>query len=285
MRVEGAPFWAMATGPEKGPLALFLHGFPDVPSTWEPVMERFAKTGYRCVAPWMRGYAPSTLEGPFDLERLGRDVLAIAHELAPRRRVFLVGHDWGAAATWWAMMRAGHAKFAAATTIAVPHPRLFARALRSPMQLMRSRYMAFFQVAGVAERSLDREYIEELWRRWSPGWEPDSAHLDEVERTLRESVYAPLGYYRAMLRPRRLVWLRFVDSERAMVHTPTLHLHGLDDGCIGADLARGQERFFDDVPHRLELLHGAGHFAHLERPDAVAERAIRFFRVHAPEAA
>ena len=116
LALEEGTFGALATGPEKGPLALFLHGFPDLPTTWSPVMERFAARGYRCVAPFLRGYAPSTTEGPFHVDQLARDVLAFARELSPRRAAFVLGHDWGAAATWFAAMREG-AFIAAATTV------------------------------------------------------------------------------------------------------------------------------------------------------------------------
>ncbi|MCA9610795.1 MAG: alpha/beta fold hydrolase [Myxococcales bacterium] len=276
LRVDDAPFAALATGPADGPVALLLHGFPDLPGSWTPVMERLARRGYRCVAPWLRGYPPSTTDGPFGLDRLARDALALARELSPRAPVFLLGHDWGAAITWFAAMKAPQ-RIAAALTASVPHPVAFARSLvREPTQLWRSRYMLALQV-----RSIDRAGLERLWRRWSPGLEPPAAHLDAVEATLREGGDAALEYYRAIPRPTRLEWLRFIDRDRATVRTPMLYLHGLDDGCIGPGSARGQERLVE-APYRMEILPGAGHFLQLEKPDEVADRAARFFETYAP---
>src|SRR5262245_57225909 len=48
---------------------LLLHGFPDHPPTAVPFLEHLAET-HRVVAPWLRGYAPSPIVGPYDLDTL-----------------------------------------------------------------------------------------------------------------------------------------------------------------------------------------------------------------------
>jgi hypothetical protein len=53
---------------------LFLHGFPDHPPTAVPFLEHLAET-HRVVAPWLRGYAPSPIVGPYDLDTLAADAL------------------------------------------------------------------------------------------------------------------------------------------------------------------------------------------------------------------
>ena len=60
---------------------------------------------------------------------------------------------------------------------------------------------------------------------------------------------------------------------RPKIETPTLYLHGSNDGCIAAEVATGQSRFFRA---RLEEGHiqGAGHFLHLEAPSEVATKVI-----------
>src|SRR5881394_4389766 len=55
---------------------LFLHGFPDHPPTAVPFLEHFAES-HRVVAPWLRGYAPSPIVGPYDLDTLAADALAL----------------------------------------------------------------------------------------------------------------------------------------------------------------------------------------------------------------
>ena len=54
-------FGALAEGPDDGALALCLHGFPDSAHTWRYLLPDLAAAGFRAVAPWMRGYAPTAV--------------------------------------------------------------------------------------------------------------------------------------------------------------------------------------------------------------------------------
>src|SRR4029450_2252175 len=55
---------------------LFLHGFPDHPPTAVPFLEHLAET-HRVVAPWLRGYAPSPIVGPYPPHTPPADALAL----------------------------------------------------------------------------------------------------------------------------------------------------------------------------------------------------------------
>ena len=44
-----------------GPLALCLHGFPDSAHSWRHLLPELARAGFRAVAPFTRGYAPTAL--------------------------------------------------------------------------------------------------------------------------------------------------------------------------------------------------------------------------------
>ena len=41
-----------------GPVVVLLHGFPEQPTMWRPVVDRLTAQGYRCLAPRQRGYSP-----------------------------------------------------------------------------------------------------------------------------------------------------------------------------------------------------------------------------------
>src|SRR5262245_64260522 len=79
-----------------GPLVLLLHGFPDTALTWDRAMPALAQAGYRAVAPFMRGYAPTAIpaDGAYDTETLGKDAIALIHALGADAAV-VIGHDWG----------------------------------------------------------------------------------------------------------------------------------------------------------------------------------------------
>ncbi|MCU0655028.1 MAG: alpha/beta hydrolase [Polyangiaceae bacterium] len=276
-------FPAIAEGPEGAPVVLLLHGFPDVPQGLAPVQKLLAAAGLRAVAPYLRGYDPAPLDGPWDADTIAADIEAMARTLSPLRPVTLVGHDWGAACSYVAAARFPW-RFDALIALSVPHPLAFLSALaRDPAQLRRSWYMLFFQPPALAEFTLRRgdfSLIDRLWRAWSPGLTPPPGHLALVKRCLDRSLPAPLAYYRSMLRPPLAAAQRLLDPTARAIRVPTLHLTGAQDGCIGPRCGRGQERYFVGK-FRTEIIDGAGHFLMLERPGLVADRVLRH-RAEAP---
>src|SRR5688500_15229638 len=117
--LPGGSFSYLAAGDERAPLVLCLHGFPDHPRSFVPLMNELAQAGYRAVAPWMRGYHPSAPAGPYHLDRLASDAIELADALAPGAPAALIGHDWGAGAAYLACARTP-ARFSCAVTLAVP---------------------------------------------------------------------------------------------------------------------------------------------------------------------
>lgn len=268
--LPGGRFTYLAQGDAGAPLVLCLHGFPDHPPSFAPLMEALTGAGYRAVAPYMRGYAPSTLAGPFHVDRLALDIIELADALSPGRACGLVGHDWGAAATYVALARAPQ-RFRAAVTMAVPHPQALLRALATNRrQRRRSWYMALFQLPRLPEHIVARDdfaFIERLWRDWSPGYEPHEPAMTVLKHTLAASMPAPLEYYRALTRPLRDALARARRHEPP-IRVPTLHLQGADDGCIGPETAASQSQHFT-APFHTEIIPNAGHFLHLEAPNPV----------------
>jgi pimeloyl-ACP methyl ester carboxylesterase len=56
---NGIDFTVLEAG--RGPLALCLHGFPDSPHSFELLLADLAAAGFHAVAPFMRGYAPTSV--------------------------------------------------------------------------------------------------------------------------------------------------------------------------------------------------------------------------------
>ena len=271
---------ALVWGPDDGPLALLLHGFPDSPWTWRKVAPALADQGWRVVAPWTRGYAPSFVPADRDYHvgALMADAVAMHRALGGGADSVLVGHDWGAL-TANALGAHPDSPFAAIVSMAVPplgavRPRLHPAPLLG--QVRRSWYIGFNQLPVVAERSLSR-LVPRLWRDWSPGYEA----TEDVRHAMaaidgRESDV--LGYYRAMARPFPAPsppyrgWHR---TWRSTPMVPTLYLHGEQDGCLSPSFAEGLEPRLP-LGSAAALVPGAGHFLQLEQPEVVAEHVLQF---------
>ena len=83
----------------RGPLVLFLHGYPSFWYQWKDQMAEMARD-HLAVGLDMRGYnlssKPEGLE-PYTMSHLVEDVRQLVEKVAGRgRRFVLVAHDWGA---------------------------------------------------------------------------------------------------------------------------------------------------------------------------------------------
>src|SRR5262245_2851660 len=78
-----------------GPLVLCLHGSPAAAPSWRHQIPALVSAGFRVVAPFMRGYAPTSqpADGRFDAMALGEDVVALLDALG--EDAIVIGHDWG----------------------------------------------------------------------------------------------------------------------------------------------------------------------------------------------
>jgi pimeloyl-ACP methyl ester carboxylesterase len=275
---------ALSWGPDDGPLALLLHGFPDTAHTWRHLGPALAEDGWRVVAPFTRGYAPSEVanDGSGHVAALVSDAVATHEVLGADERAVVVGHDWGAI-TANALAAHDESPFRRVVALAVPpFPSLRgARMLRAlPRQLRNSWYIAYHQLPVLPERLLEREAAR-LWRDWSPGYDA-SEDLPHVLAAVAEPDHrrAVIGYYRDLVRPSRPPrhYRQWQGAEMRMPQVPLLYAHGADDGCLDARLAAQVATSALPEGSEVHLVTGAGHFLHLERPDEVARLVREFLR-------
>jgi pimeloyl-ACP methyl ester carboxylesterase len=284
-RASGMSFAALAWGPDDGPLALCLHGYPDTAWTWRHLGPVLAADGWRVVAPFMRGYAPTDLapDANYQIGALARDANEGHIALGGDERAVLIGHDWGAVAAYAAAAQRDQ-PWRRIVTLAIPPltsltapPRSVREALVGFRQLVYSSYMLYQQLPVISERSLPW-LIPFLWRRWSPGYDGREdvervfAALDSPARRT-----AALRYYRAMFQP----WYRsreYAPEQRqafGRTRCPVLVLHGADDGCMQVELSQRAAPSLT-AESELTVIGGAGHFLQLERPDEVNARIAAF---------
>src|SRR5664280_1525226 len=278
---NGLEFGYLSDGPEDGPLALCLHGFPDTAHTWRHLLPELAGAGYHAVAPFLRGYAPTAVpaDGRYDTGTLALDACALHEVLGGGTDAVIIGHDWGALLTYPAAAYEPD-RWAKVVTMAVPPARSMGYGFFAYQQLRRSWYIFFFQspLAEFAISMDDHAFIDRLWADWSPGYDgaADAALVKEALSD-EDNLSAAIGYYRAMMGPPPddTVAAGAQAAGETDAPQPTMYLHGAADDCMGLDiigpvtdhLAPGSE---------LVIVEGAGHFLHLEQPGPVNDHVLGF---------
>ena len=260
VKANGLSFGALTCG-DSGPLALCLHGFPDSAHTYRHLLPELATAGFRAVAPWSRGYAPTDIpsEGDFSLNALAVDANALHDAYDGDADAVLIGHDWGAMTSYVAAgLEPG--RWRRLVTMAVPPPKTASAAFLNYRQLKRSFYIFLFQTGLASVVGMDDlAFIDGLWSDWSPGYDA-SVDLPEVKSSLRnqDNLMAAIGYYRAMFDPHG-------TPSTSGHQQPTLYLHGDNDGAFGVEGVAGAQ---EELPtgSRVEIVPGTGHFLHLEKP-------------------
>ena len=145
IKVNGVRLHCVTAG--KGPLILFLHGFPEFWYEWKNQLVEFGKD-HQAVAPDMRGYNLSDKPADLDAYKIAplvEDIRALADHLSHNRKFVLVAHDWGGAVAW-SFAIAHPEMLDKLVIINAPHPGVFAKLLASdPKQQQASQYMLMFR--------------------------------------------------------------------------------------------------------------------------------------------
>ena len=255
---------------DAGPLVIMVHGFPDTAYSWDVVGPRVAEQGYRVVAPFTRGIAPSQIpaDGIYDGDTLGRDVLGLIEALGEEKAI-IVGHDFGAVAVYSAAGQAPD-KIDKLITVAIPHPAAIKPNLRIAWG---ARHFFFHRLPGAAGRFAKNDYaqLRVLYERWSPGFDWPDSEFDEAKKAYRQPgcCQAALTYYK-FLSP------TVPAGIRKRHEVPTLIVGGVTDGvCIEADFRASTTRFNG----RCEVVMvPGGHFLHREHPEPFIAALLAFIQ-------
>jgi len=277
---ESLEFAALAVG--DGPLALCLHGYPDSAWTWRHLLPELAAAGYRAVAPFNRGYAPTAVPRVprYQAGVLGVDANRLHEALGGDGEAVLIGHDWGAMGAYAAATLAPE-RWRRVVAAAVPPGPVVGEGFFSYDQLRLSWYM-FFQLDPMSDMVVpmnDHEFIARLWQDWSPGFDGagDVAEFVACVPTT-EHLTAALSYYRHTLQP-QLQDPDLADAQAAVFAIPPqplLYLHGTTDGCMSPTLAATSGDHLVVDGSRAVMIDGAGHFLQLERPAEVNAEILSF---------
>jgi epoxide hydrolase 4 len=260
----------------RGPLILFLHGFPEFWYEWKDLLPEFGKD-HHAVAPDMRGYNLSDKPEKVDayaVPTIVEDVRALAEKLGAKKFV-LVGHDWGGVIAW--AFAAAHPEMLDKLIIVnAPHPTVFGRELaNNPNQQKASAYFNLFN-SPAAEPTLSQngfQALAGLLKDWATD-DDRKAYLESWNR----GITGGLNYYRAsqLRSPAGGVGTETspVLSAPMMISTPTLVIWGEKDTALLTGNLDGLEKYVKAL--RVVRIADGGHWVIHEKPGLVIQAMRKF---------
>ena len=262
-------------------LALCLHGFPEVASSWREQMVAVAELGYRVWVPNQRGYGRSSRPArteDYAIELLMEDVAGLI-DASGARRVVLLGHDWGALVAWCFATRRLR-PIEKLVIINVPHPVCFARCLRRPGQMLRSWYVAAFQIPWLPEWMLARREaraIGETMLRSSSA--PERFPRELLRETCANAaepgaLTAMIDWYRAFVRGGGL--RRQLRQGFPVIEVPTLLVWGEEDRFLAKDTTVGTDEFVRHLT--VQFLPGVSHWVQQDATEQCNELLREFLK-------
>ena len=268
----------------EGPLALCFHGFPDHAYSFRHLLPDLAGAGFRAVAPFMRGYAPTERpkDGLYQAVLLCKDVVGLIDALGDGE-AYLIGNDWGAGAVTGATVLAPE-KVKKLVIIAAGRAD---QDLQKNYHYLKGTWHSYFFQLPFAEQAVahdDYTFVEEWWRDASPEWDIPAAALESIRETFRKPgvVAAALNYYRARYDPALQDPSQREDQARVEagpVTVPTLALHGTRDRPkrLESFQSANMDNFFTGGLQKV-VIPGTGHFMHQEKPEEVNPIILEFLQ-------
>ena len=253
----------------KGPAVLLLHGFPDSARLWRYQIPALVDSGYRVIAPDLRGFGRSSRPDSVDAYAIANvvgDVVALLDHLDVGS-AHIVGHDWGAGVAWGMAMFVPD-RTQTLTVLSVGHPTSFGDRTNL-YQLAASWYMLLFQFEGIAEEFL----TQDDWgfvRRWLRN-EPDlDRYIQDLSRP--GALTAALNWYRANAKPTRLIGK---PPEWPPISLPVMGIWSTGDLALTEKQMVDSERYLDG-PWRYERIDAPSHWIPLHAPEKVNELLLDF---------
>lgn len=261
----------------QGQPLLMLHGWPQHWWMWRKQIPPFAEH-FRVIVPDLRGFGwtEAPAEG-YLKEELVEDLVKLIRTLG-YTQVRLLTHDWGGWIGYIASVKYPGLIFQHyATNIPLIWTKIDWRMIPATL---RFGYMLRISMPFFGKRLLQKNnnFVAHLLTRGATrtgGWPQEE--IDVFANQFRDPKRAAASsklYGQFLLKEYLPVGL-FGRYKKHRMATPTRLLFGQKDFALATSWLRGYQKYVDDF--QLEYIPDAGHFIVDERPELVAQRAMKFF--------
>jgi epoxide hydrolase 4 len=279
---NGINLHVASTGSPQAPLVILLHGFPEFWWGWRKQIPALEEAGYALLIPDQRGYNLSDKPNPvaaYNIEILAQDILGLMDAFG-RKKVFLVGHDWGATVAWTIALRHPE-RLHGLAILNVPHPHVMQQFLTSDLtQMRKSWYIFFFQLPKIPELMLQMNHYANLRRALQVS--SGISSFDQADLRVYTEAWSQPGALTGMINWYRAIFRRSLRSlftpgmgELPQVKVPTIILWGEQDIALRLEMAEASIKLCERG--QLFLFPKASHWIQHDESDQVNAHLVRFF--------
>lgn len=253
-----------ASEAREAPLAILLHGFPELHLAWNRLAAPLIEHGFALLAPDQRGYNTSDKPEPIEayaIEHIVADLHGLI-EASGRERVLLVGHDWGGLVSFVYAHRHPE-RVRGLVILNGPHPDIWGHPEIDPVQGMASEgYVPLLvgPTAPLAMPVLDSMLAPHL----------TAAELEQYRAAWNQpNAFASMSkWYEANVYP------EVTMPTGVTVSVPVLALFGMDDTFVTPSELDHLPDYVADL--EVEKIEGVDHWITHQATERLIERIVTF---------
>lgn len=273
------------TGAQHGHPVLLLHGWPDDATTWDAVSSWLQDRNLHLIAPYLRGFGPTTFRNGKALRTANGAVLAMdAIKLMDGlgiEKFSVVGHDWGSNIAEG--LAIGWPRRVDRMALLSSLPRM--GGLKTPSFRQAQRYWYhWFMATKRGEEAISKDphgFARIQWENWAPdGWF-DEVTFDAVAKSFDNPDWVAVTLHSYRVRwggaepDPASVWLEDRIRETQSLSLPTVYFQGMEDGVNPGELSEDLHKKFSGPFDRI-VLQNVGHFPQREDAETVARELALF---------